>query len=986
MQSLELDEFETTLSCLVETSVAKHKGGKELDRHEEKTLSLLLERIETKKKKGLELDELERAILSRHFEISLAKLKEDKKLGWHENRTLGFLLDRVQAKKKEGLELDEHEREICSILERDLAKLKEENEPDLPEQQTLHFIFVQRIRSKYDEGLEFDELERETLSRLVESALAKLKEDKKLHWIEKRTLHLLLDMAQAKNKEGLQLDEHERETLSRLVESALAKLKEDKKLHWIEKRTLHLLLDMAQAKNKEGLQLDEHERETLSLLFDQPVLFQAFNLIIDRIEEKNIKGLMLDELERETLGRIALRILAKKREEIELTQAESKILGILRKLVKKKDCYNEFEFDQEFERRLWILRILAKDMEDEEFERQILSLPVAKIMFNSIDDVTTIKDILSKELQCKYGTNQSIVRDRRKLYIFDSKMMTEVLEYQEIDDFCLSISGNTLVVREGDRLDIWDLSAKTAQFIDDIFDVSRDVISCDDEYIAYNDEHYKLTVYHIATKQKRTLGKQYNLKLVQIFKESLYYVSDYALTVQKLNDDRTSWVTNRGVVSITANKEAVVALYTNGLVEVWKKDFEVKWRFEVDEHYDNMLVIGDKVVLTDKRNEAVIHDLKSHTTKTVITEGIGNIHKAYVEIELSKVTLSISQVFELKSSWKYWLSLVLGLLYYLDVGTDLVLLLTYFSAELYLIFALSLALIITPNIIELTTSKHKTLITSLAKLLFVEHFLALVRDYKNPTFLHGCRDTGKELSKRTAIETGIESIPQSLIALYFIISTENYTTVPLVSLAISMLSASIATSFGLKLVKSNYFVGCLMCYRFCEILLRVMILALCSTYIYPYFAILFIASSTVLYYLYLRITDKEQKIYLLASSAINALTYINGFRKVRIEFITKGDSGFSIVHLFFSSVVNIVLISILQARDEVSLIFPAFLWALLVTQLALYLLMLCDEGHRVSKEEDSLAGCFSGILESVRELGHRTSLRFYRPQNITKIL
>jgi hypothetical protein len=53
------------------------------------------------------------------------------------------------------------------------------------------------------------------------------------------------------------------------------------------------------------------------------------------------------------------------------------------------------------------------------------------------------------------------------------------------------------------------------------------------------------------------------------------------------------------------------------------------------------------------------------------------------------------------------------------------------------------------------------------------------------------------------------------------------------------------------------------------------------------------------------------------------------------------------------------------------------MWALLIAQLALYLLMLYDEGHRVSKDEESLAGCFSGVLESVRELAHRTSLGYY---------
>jgi hypothetical protein len=119
--------------------------------------------------------------------------------------------------------------------------------------------------------------------------------------------------------------------------------------------------------------------------------------------------------------------------------------------------------------------------------------------------------------------------------------------------------------------------------------------------------------------------------------------------------------------------------------------------------------------------------------------------------------------------------LILGLLYYGDVGTDLVLLVTYFSTELYLIFAISLLLIITPSIVEVFLSKYRTLINTLANLLFVDYFLALVRDYRNPTFLQGKRTTGYELSRKTTLETCIESIPQSLISLYFI---SQLTTLP----------------------------------------------------------------------------------------------------------------------------------------------------------------------------------------------------------------
>jgi hypothetical protein len=713
------------------------------------------------------------------------------------------------------------------------------------------------------------------------------------------------------------------------------------------------------------LELDEFEVYVKEAFFLTPEIYrdnteldeldiQIVYRLVARIKAKEKKGLELDEFEehsKRTLRDLAEMIVAKKKHDIELTRTESRTLDLLRRMAKNKKI--------------------------EELETQILSTPVARIMSVSIDEEANIKDILSKTSEYKIGTNLSIIKvdynlyiydskmrtkapehskiDERKLFINDSKIMTKVLEYKDTGEICLSSSGNTLVVREGIRLDIWNLCAKTAQFIGDIYDVIK-VHCCDDQYIAYSSEFsvMNLKLYAIATKQEQTLGQE--CYPAQIFKGSLYYgKNDDTLTVAKLDDIKATQVNRGPIYSITASDDVVIAQYFNGFVEAWKKDFEVEWSFEAHNQYQFVRVIGDKAILTSGSNEAVIHDLKSHSTTTVIDKGIGNIYTRYEEIEPSKVTLNISEVHNLKTPCLYWLSLILGLLYYVDVVTDFVLLGTYFSSELYLLFALSLVLIITPNIVEVVQSKHRTLKTSLAQLLFVDHLLALRRDFWNPTYMQGKRTTGYELSKRTTIETCIESMPQSLISLYFIFSTENYTAVPLVSLAMSMLSASIATSFGLKLGKPTAFEACLLCYRLCEILVRVMILALCSTYIYPYFAILFVASSTVVHFLgypvyLLYVEDREWKqhmkehwFYYLTSSAINSFSYVNGIKDNPIKFITKGDDGASLYHLIGSSIVNIVLIFILLV--EVS--WAAFMFALIGIQLTLYALLLCDEAHRV---------------------------------------
>jgi hypothetical protein len=67
-----------------------------------------------------------------------------------------------------------------------------------------------------------------------------------------------------------------------------------------------------------------------------------------------------------------------------------------------------------------------------------------------------------------------------------------------------------------------------------------------------------------------------------------------------------------------------------------------------------MRVIGDKVLLTDYENEAVLQDLKSLATTTIIAEEIGDIWLQYSEIESSKVTLNRSRVHGLKTPCMYW--------------------------------------------------------------------------------------------------------------------------------------------------------------------------------------------------------------------------------------------------------------------------------------------------------------------------------------------
>jgi hypothetical protein len=102
------------------------------------------------------------------------------------------------------------------------------------------------------------------------------------------------------------------------------------------------------------------------------------------------------------------------------------------------------------------------------------------------------------------------------------------------------------------------------------------------------------------------------------------------------------------VLAITATVDYGIAQYQNGVVEAWSKDFDVEWRFEANRLNRTIRVIGDKVVLTDMLNEAVIHDMKTHRTTTIIDKGIGGMNNKYAEIAPRKVTLNITKVSTLR--------------------------------------------------------------------------------------------------------------------------------------------------------------------------------------------------------------------------------------------------------------------------------------------------------------------------------------------------
>jgi hypothetical protein len=554
------------------------------------------------------------------------------------------------------------------------------------------------------------------------------------------------------------------------------------------------------------------------------------------------------------------------------------------------------------------------------------------------------------------------------IYDFEKKLLTKAFDFPlKVVTFVLSSSGNTLVVDKVTSLEIYDLRKKSEMpkvINEQTEEGGFNLKCCDDTSVAYN-FNYRFIVYNFLTNKKQSLTNEY--QNVVIIKENLYFGNE-RLAKASLKSIKDSTTNFKGkIVAVTATEDVVIAQYKHGLIVAWRHEFEVVWTFEVFAKYSSMRVIADKLVLSDGENEAVIYNLKSPQTTTVIAARIGELLASkYVEFEDTQITVN-KYKYQLGKKHSYKLWLILSMSYYFDVATDMAMLSIYYSSENYLIFALSLILILTPNIIEVKEAKSKANENLIAKLLFVDHFLALLRDLKNPTYFNGKRATGKELSQRTAIETCIESIPQTLIALYYIILTENFDALPIMSLIISLLSASTATSLGLKLVKPTPFLACLFCYRFCEISAKVMILALCSAYIYPYFAFIFILGNIVLRFIvlvrkssvaYERIRIEWFKTFIkyTADSFIN----FEGFK--------KEDKGFSLYCLIESFMINFLLLLVLQVSVVVDPFYPIFIWILLGLQLSLYTLMVCDEAHRmtVSSSREGLIADVARFFDKLR--------------------
>jgi hypothetical protein len=608
-------------------------------------------------------------------------------------------------------------------------------------------------------------------------------------------------------------------------------------------------------------------------------------------------------------------------------------------------------------------------------ETEHLSKRGLTLNYEYVDNPTEISQILADECSFVYSKEHSLVYKKDgasvKCYVYDSnsQVLNGLFKYDkywlQYKD-SLSSSGQTLAaIPASGVLELWKLSALQGQQVRTVIPrgIQKKIllVSCDDSYVAYYTESQYLAILDIedeAAQGKTEVTKGcYELpcecELLQVCNGRLYYgskqklyVADLSeLTTTHLSELRLPPVYKKHVAALKANDEIVVAKYKSRLVEAWTKGFEVLWRYEIYDAVKVEVHFTEGYLMLLSPNAVVMRDLKSGRSTTVVKNKINQMH---IKIGQDKLILNGSEDHKLATTWSYWLSLFLGLFYYFDVGSDIALLNTYYNTDHYLIFVLAVALIIGPNISEVIETPHRTVRNTLAKLLFLDQLFALYRDYKNPTYFKGKRDTGRELSVRVTKETAMESIPQTLISFFFILETNAFSALPLVGLGSSLISASSATSFGLKQDKGLSLLLSLFCYRIFEILLRMMLLGLATFYIFFYFVPAFLTfsiSTQFLIYFLRETTSWEQAFDHLMRSGIDSFAYVSGFTQEK-------STRFILAHQATNFLVNLFLIFVLQFVSQVEDFWVAAMWIMAGGQLGFFLMIRCRRPFW-KKDEDS---------------------------------
>ena len=212
------------------------------------------------------------------------------------------------------------------------------------------------------------------------------------------------------------------------------------------------------------------------------------------------------------------------------------------------------------------------------------------------------------------------------------------------------------------------------------------------------------------------------------------------------------------------------------------------------------------------------------------------------------------------SSFFYKILYPLEFLYIATVISELIQLYQLFSSERYALGALSLAVILLPNIIyfllnlrTFTGNKKKCLIEFMLTFLWMKIPIELKNNWDSPTYLGESRVSTKGLRYIKIIDSVYRCIPQTLISLYYILISPFIQYFQILTISLAFISIVKALGYGYKDLKYDFICKILLVfYRVCELVPKIGLLGLFCTVVYPAYIFIYIFSSCCLQFIIMR--------------------------------------------------------------------------------------------------------------------------------------
>lgn len=376
----------------------------------------------------------------------------------------------------------------------------------------------------------------------------------------------------------------------------------------------------------------------------------------------------------------------------------------------------------------------------------------------------------------------------------------------------------------------------------------------------------------------------------------------------------------RGIRAIAASETFVATGSYDCSILVWTLQGTLIWRLL--QHSDSVFVlrfVQEQVLASGSADtDVILHDLAKKRSLLIHSDlggWVRGISPLYSGQQLAIVTgdkrIHYVHTNPQGGSLVYWLFSPLSVLYYVDIVTDIILLASFLSQSEYAVFALSLFCIVLPNCLEAvedfsSSNRRKVSLCwlMLMDLCFLKYFYSFWQDVRTPCYQQKTRIKHLRVRRIDISKTLFESMPQSAIAIWFVIKYARYSLLPLLTFASSILGAAITLSFGLELKWSFISKTLLLLYRTTELTLRVGLLALTSLKVETYFPFYLVAALSLLQALIMTPGKSNKKATLLGRLLHYLHCFANSVAFVYSEVpTTQRDKSGQLVNSYTNTVV-----------------------------------------------------------------------------------